>query len=193
VAVPTDGELWELFQRTGAILEGHFVLSSGLHSPKYIQCARLLQHPSLAAQACRALANRVHPLGKPAVVVGPALGGVIVAYELARALGVRGIFAEREGGKMALRRGFEIAPGENVLIAEDVVTTGRSSLEVAEVVEALEGRVVGVACLVDRRLEEGISLPVVSLLKLTIDAFPPEDCPLCRAGIPPTKPGSRPR
>ncbi len=192
MAALTEREILELFQRTGAILEGHFILSSGLHSPKYIQCARLLQYPNLARRACGALAERIPALGKPDVVIGPALGGIIVAYELARALGVRGMFTEREGGRMTLRRGFEITPGEDVLIAEDVVTTGRSSLEVAEVVEAWGGRVVGVACLVDRRVEEGLSLPVVSLLKLPIETFPPETCPLCRAGIPPIKPGSRP-
>ena len=189
----TEGEILELFQRTGAILEGHFILSSGLHSPKYIQCARLLQHPNLATRACRALAERIPALGKPDVVIGPALGGVIVAYELARALGVRRMFTERKEGKMALRRGFEIAPGEDVLIAEDVVTTGRSSLEVAEVVRAAGGNPVGIACLVDRRPDATEpKLPVISLLRIELETFSPEECPLCREGVPLVKPGSRP-
>jgi len=193
VAALTEREILELFRKTGAILEGHFLLSSGLHSPKYVQCARLLQHPALAERVCRALAARAAPLDPIDVVVGPALGGVIVAHELARALGVRGMFAEREAGRMTLRRGFEIVPGERVLIAEDVVTTGRSSLEVAELVTALGGTVVGAACLVDRRLGGELPFHLVSLVKLAIEAFPPEDCPLCRQGLPYTKPGSRPQ
>ena len=193
MAALTEREILELFRKTGAILEGHFLLSSGLHSPKYVQCARLLQHPALAERVCRALAARAAALDPIDVVVGPALGGVIVAHELARALGVRGMFAEREAGRMTLRRGFEIVPGERVLIAEDVVTTGRSSLEVAELVTALGGTVVGAACLVDRRLGGELPFHLVSLVKLAIEAFPPEDCPLCREGLPYTKPGSRPQ
>jgi orotate phosphoribosyltransferase len=193
VAALTEREILELFRKTGAILEGHFLLSSGLHSPKYVQCARLLQHPALAERVCRTLAARAAALGPIDVVVGPALGGVIVAHELARALGVRGMFAEREAGKMTLRRGFEIVPSERVLVAEDVVTTGRSSLEVAELVTALGGTVVGAACLVDRRLGGELPFSLVSLVKLAIEAFPPEECPLCRQGLPYTKPGSRPQ
>ena len=193
MAALTEREILELFRKTGAILEGHFLLSSGLHSPKYVQCARLLQHPALAERVCRALAARAAALDPIDVVVGPALGGVIVAHELARALGVRGMFAEREAGRMTLRRGFEIVPGERVLVAEDVVTTGRSSLEVAELVTALGGTVVGAACLVDRRLGGELPFHLVSLVKLAIEAFPPEDCPLCREGLPYTKPGSRPQ
>lgn len=193
MAALTEREILELFRKTGAILEGHFLLSSGLHSPKYVQCARLLQHPALAERVCRTLAARAAALGPIDVVVGPALGGVIVAHELARALGVRGMFAEREAGKMTLRRGFEIVPSERVLVAEDVVTTGRSSLEVAELVTALGGTVVGAACLVDRRLGGELPFSLVSLVKLAIEAFPPEECPLCRQGLPYTKPGSRPQ
>ncbi|HIP99361.1 TPA: orotate phosphoribosyltransferase [Candidatus Bipolaricaulota bacterium] len=193
MAALTEREILELFRKSGALLSGHFLLSSGLHSPKYVQCARLLQHPALAERVCRALAARAAALAPIDVVIGPALGGVIVAHELARALGGRGMFAERVAGRMTLRRGFEIAPGERVLIAEDVVTTGRSSLEVAELVTALGGSVVGAACLVDRRLGGELPFPLVSLVKLVIEAFPPEDCPLCREGLPYTKPGSRPR
>ena len=193
MAVLTEAEFLELLKDTGALLEGHFLLSSGLHSQKYVQCARLLQHPKLAERACRALAERVRSWGEVDAVVGPALGGIIVAHELARALGARGMFAEREAGRMTLRRGFEIVPGERVLIAEDVVTTGRSSLEVAELVASLGGKVVGVACLVDRRPGGGFPFPLVSLARLAIEAFPPEECPLCRRGLPVEKPGSRPQ
>lgn len=187
----TSDQVLGLLREAGALLEGHFLLSSGLHSPRYIQCARLLQHPALAERACGALAEKVRALGAVDAVVGPALGGIIVAYELARALGVRGLFAEREQGRMTLRRGFRIAPGERVLIAEDVVTTGRSSLEVAAVVDACGGNVVGVACLVDRRAQDDLTLPLVSLVKMAIETHPPETCPLCRRGLPLVKPGSR--
>jgi len=191
--VLTEAELWGLFETTGAVLKGHFLLSSGLHSPVYIQCAKLLQHPDLAERVCRALAGKVRGLGPVQAVVGPALGGIVVAYELARALGVRGMFAERDNGRMCLRRGFEVSPGERVLIAEDVVTTGRSSLEVAEVVRAAGGNPVGIACLVDRRPDATEpKLPVISLLRIELETFSPEECPLCREGIPLVKPGSRP-
>ncbi|MCD6540816.1 orotate phosphoribosyltransferase [Candidatus Bipolaricaulota bacterium] len=189
----TEAELWGLFETTGAVLKGHFLLSSGLHSPVYIQCAKLLQHPDLAERVCRALAGKVRGLGPVQAVVGPALGGIVVAYELARALGVRGMFAERDNGRMCLRRGFEVSPGERVLIAEDVVTTGRSSLEVAEVVRAAGGNPVGIACLVDRRPDATEpKLPVISLLRIELETFSPEECPLCREGVPLVKPGSRP-
>lgn len=189
----TEAELWGLFESTGAVLKGHFLLSSGLHSPVYIQCAKLLQHPDLAERVCRALAGKVRGLGPVQAVVGPALGGIVVAYELARALGVRGMFAERDNGRMCLRRGFEVSPGERVLIAEDVVTTGRSSLEVAEVVRAAGGNPVGIACLVDRRPDATEpKLPVISLLRIELETFSPEECPLCREGVPLVKPGSRP-
>jgi len=191
--VLTEAELWGLFETTGAVLKGHFLLSSGLHSPVYIQCAKLLQHPDLAERVCRALAEKVRGLGPVQAVVGPALGGIVVAYELARALGVRGMFAERDDGRMCLRRGFEVSPGERVLIAEDVVTTGRSSLEVAEVVRAAGGNPVGIACLVDRRPDATEpKLPVISLLRIELETFSPEECPLCREGVPLVKPGSRP-
>lgn len=191
MAALTASEVHRLLRETGALLEGHFLLTSGLHSPRYIQCARLLQHPALAERACRALAGKVRALGEVDVVVGPALGGIIVAHELARALGVRAMFTERDEGRMALRRGFTIAAGERAVIAEDVVTTGRSSLEVAEVVAAHGGLGVGVACLVDRRAKDDLALPVVSLVKMEIETYPPEECPLCRRGLPLVKPGSR--
>jgi len=192
VAALTEGEVLEMLKKTGALLDGHFLLSSGLHSARYIQCARLLQYPDQAARVGKALAERARLLGEVDVVVGPALGGIVVAHEVARALGVRAMFTERENTAMTLRRGFELRPGERVLIAEDVITTGRSSLEVAEVVQAQGGQAVGSACLVDRRGQErGLPWPGIALLKLHIENYPPEACPLCRQGAPLVKPGSR--
>lgn len=187
-------EVRELLRATGALWEGHFLLSSGLHSPQYIQCARLLQYPWHAEAVGRALAEKVRNLSVD-VVVGPALGGIIVAHELGRALGVRALFAEREGEKLVLRRGFSVEPGERVLLAEDVVTTGRSTAETAEVVAAFGGTVVAAACIVDRRgpAAEDLPFPLFSLLRLELETYPPEGCPLCRAGLPLEKPGSRPR
>jgi orotate phosphoribosyltransferase len=193
VAALTDKEVLELLVSTGAILDGHFLLSSGKHAARYIQCARLLQHPELAHRVCVALAERARNLGKIDAVIGAALGGIILAYELARVLGVRGMFTEREGGKMSLRRGFEIHRGERVLIAEDVVTTGRSSLEVAQVARTHGAEVVGIACIVDRQAKESVlPFPVVSASRMQIPIYEPADCPLChQQGIPPVKPGSR--
>jgi orotate phosphoribosyltransferase len=185
-------EVRELLWATGALWEGHFLLSSGLHSSRYIQCARLLQYPWHAETVGRALAEKVRDLSVD-VVVGPALGGILVAHELGRALGVRALFAEREGGKLALRRGFFIAPGERVLLAEDVVTTGGSTLETAEVVASFGGTVVAAACIVDRRGPgaKDLPFPLFALLRLELETYPPEECPLCQAGIPLEKPGSR--
>jgi orotate phosphoribosyltransferase len=151
-----------------------------------------LQYPWHAETVGRALAEKVRDLSVD-VVVGPALGGILVAHELGRALGVRALFAEREGGKLALRRGFFIAPGERVLLAEDVVTTGGSTLETAEVVASFGGTVVAAACIVDRRGPgaKDLPFPLFSLLRLELETYPPEECPLCQAGIPLEKPGSR--
>lgn len=188
-----EEEVTELLRATGALLEGHFLLSSGLHSPRYIQCARLLQYPWHAEAIGRALAERVRAFAVD-VVVGPALGGILVAHELARALGVRAMFAEREGPGLALRRGFALAPGERVLLAEDVVTTGGSLLETAEVVAQHGGEVVAAACIVDRRHpeKEVLPFPLVSLIRLFLETYAPDTCPLCQRGIPLEKPGSRP-
>ncbi len=187
-------EVRELLRATGALWEGHFLLSSGLHSSRYIQCARLLQYPWYAEAVGRALAELVRSVS-PDVVVGPALGGIIVAHELARALGVRAIFAEREGEKLVLRRGFALTSGEQAVIAEDVVTTGRSTLETAEVVTGHGGQVVAAVSVVDRRgpAAQRFPFPFLSLLRLELETYPPEGCPLCRAGIPLVKPGSRPQ
>jgi orotate phosphoribosyltransferase len=189
-ALPAEGVL-RLLRRTGALLEGHFLLSSGLHSDRYFQCARLLQHPRHAARAGRALAALCRPLGAQ-LVVSPALGGVIIGHEVGRALGVRAIFTEREQGVMRLRRGFEIAPGERVLVVEDVVTTGKSTLEAAVAVAGAGGAVVGLAAIVDRSAGVAFPYPFRSLLQLRVATYPPDSCPLCRDGaIPAVKPGSR--
>lgn len=187
-------EVMELLRATGALWEGHFLLSSGLHSSRYIQCARLLQYPWHAEAVGRALAELVRDF-RVEVAVGPALGGIIVAHELARALGVRALFVEREGEKLVLRRGFAIAAGERVVIAEDVVTTGGSTLETAKVVASHGGQVVAAVSVVDRRglAAKDLPFPLFSLVRLELDTYPPEACPLCQAGVPLIKPGSRPQ
>jgi orotate phosphoribosyltransferase len=187
---PTDWVL-RLLKRTEALLEGHFLLSSGLHSDRYFQCARLLQHPRRAARVGRAIADLCRPFGAQ-VVLSPALGGVVVGHEVARALGVRAIFTEREQGIMRLRRGFTIDPGERVLVVEDVVTTGKSTLEAAFAATAAGGLVVGLAAIVDRSGGLGFPYPFRSLLQLRVATYAPEVCPLCREGRQPAiKPGSR--
>lgn len=192
MAAPTEREVLEALQTTDAVLDGHFILSSGKHAARYIQCARLLQHPDLAERVCQLLGERAQACGPIDAVVGPAMGGIVVAYELARVLGVRGLFTERQDGQMTLRRGFEISAGERVLIAEDVITTGRSSLEVADVLTKIDATILGIACIVDRTLGVGdLPFPVISAVRLEIDAFEPEDCPLCQKGLPAVKPGSR--
>lgn len=173
------------------ITQGHFQLSSGRHSEEYMQCARLLQYPTEAERVGQALAALFQDQ-KVEVVVGPALGGVIIAYEVARALGVPSLFAEREGGKMCLRRGFTIQPQERVLVIEDVVTTGGSVREVLELLQSHHGEIVGVGAIVDR--SEGkvsFDYPFHTLLSHSIISYEPESCPLCKAGIPMVKPGSR--
>lgn len=176
---------------TGALLEGHFRLSSGLHSDRYVQCALLLQHPQLAERVGQDLAARLRAAGVVAdVVVGPALGGVVVAHEVARALGVRALFAEREGASLALRRGFAINQGERVLIAEDVITTGRSARETAALVQAAGGLVVGYVAVVERAQDHGLQ-PSFALWQVRPQTFAAADCPLCASGSTPYKPGSR--
>ena len=185
----------ELLRESGALLEGHFRLSSGNHAARYVQCARLLEDPRRAERVCAWLAEKIRSTAGSAaeVVVGPAIGGIVVAYELARALGVRAMFTERVDGAMTLRRGFSLCAGQQVWIAEDVVTTGKSLLETADVVAAHGGAVAGIACIVDRRpADVTLPFPIVSALKMEIEIFPPEACPLCAEGIPVVKPGSRP-
>ena len=188
-----------LLKETGAMLEGHFLLSSGLHSDRYFQCAKLLQYPDKAAQALEAAARQIRSRmesGELAVdaVVGPAMGGIIVAYELGRQLGLPAFFTERDdSGNMSLRRGFEIKPGMNILIAEDVVTTGKSSGECAAVLEALGAKVAALACLVDRRSSgvHDIKWPMFPAIKLAVESWEASSCELCKKGIPAVKPGSR--
>lgn len=174
-----------------ALLEGHFLLSSGRHSNRYIQCARLLQYPDKAEKVLEIVADKLKDVNFD-VIVGPAMGGIIVAYELGRQTGKPAIFTERENGVMVLRRGFEIEKGQKVLISEDVVTTGKSSLETAEVIESLGGQVVGIACIADRDSSGDIKYPVYSAIKLHVESWDKSDCPLCKEGIPYIKPGSRP-
>lgn len=176
----------------GAYLQGHFKLTSGLHSDRYLQCARYLQAPSRAEAAGRQLAARLKGAGAH-LVAAPALGGVIIGHEVARALDVPFLFTERSDGVMALRRGFVVEPGSRVLVVEDVVTTGGSTREVMEVMTALGGVVVGAGSIVNRSGQENpfAPLPYSALLTLEVPTYRPESCPLCAAGVPLVKPGSR--
>jgi orotate phosphoribosyltransferase len=191
-------EVIELLKKSGAMLEGHFLLSSGRHSDRYFQCARLFQYPDKAARALKALAERIRAdmaAGRLAVdaVAGPALGGIIVAYELGRQLGLPAFFTERdEGGAMTLRRGFTIERGQRVLIAEDVVTTAKSSGECAAALQSLGAEITGLACLVDRRLEDlELPWPFYAACRVEAENWDAADCGLCERGLPLVKPGSR--
>ena len=187
----TENELLDIFRRHSALLEGHFILSSGLHSDRYVQCAQVLQHPRVAEQLCSQLADRLRHL-KPSVVAAPALGGVLVAHEVARALGVRAIFTERQEGAMTLRRGFSLEPGEPTLVVEDVITTGLSTRETIQCIEQAGGNVVGAGSLIDRSGGTAdLGMTKASLINLKIQNYNPAECPLCKAGIPAVKPGSR--
>lgn len=187
----TEKEVLDLFVKQGALLEGHFKLSSGLHSGKYLQCALVLQYPDIAEKLSRALANKFSA-EKVDVVIGPALGGVTLAYEVARAIGARGLFTERQYGKMVLRRGFSISKGEKALVVEDVVTTGGSTKEVVALIKSLGADVIGVGSIIDRSTED-IDFGVLfeSLAKVSVNTFEEKYCPLCKSNIPVTKPGSR--
>jgi orotate phosphoribosyltransferase len=181
------------------MLEGHFLLSSGRHSDKYFQCARLFQYPDRAAAVFVPLAEQIRAAIASAtlavdVVVGPAIGGIVAAYELGRQLGLPAFFTERDdSGKMSLRRGFEVRNGERILICEDVITTGKSSGESAKVLEALGAKVTAVACVVDRRGPEAEDLawPLYAACKIGAANWDPADCVLCKKGVPAVKPGSR--
>ena len=186
----TGDDVLKMFDETGALLKGHFLLSSGLHSPQYMQCALLLAHPKRAEQLGAALAE-LSP-DKPDLVVSPAMGGLIIGQEVARAFGARHYFAERDNGVMTLRRGFSIKPGETIVVVEDVVTTGKSSQEVIDLLESRGGKVTRVMSVVDRSGgDTKLKVPRRSLLQLSIPSYKPEDCPLCRQGQPFIKPGSR--
>jgi len=187
----TRDDLLDLYRRSGALLEGHFRLTSGLHSPGYLQCALVLQHPRDAEALGRAIADRVRELGAT-VVLSPALGGLVIGHEVGRALGVRAIFAERQDGKLALRRGFTIEPTDRVLVVEDVMTTGGSTRETIEVAKAAGGQVIGTASIVDRSGGTiRFDVPFSSLLDIALPTYEPEQCPLCAQGLPVVKPGSR--
>jgi orotate phosphoribosyltransferase len=188
----TREQLLKVLEEVGAVRQGHFELSSGLHSGTYIQCAAVLQYPNHAEAIGRAIADEFRDL-KVSCVVSPALGGVIVGHEVARAMGTRAIFVERDrSGQMALRRGFEIRPGERTLVVEDVWTTGGSTRETLGVVEQSGGLAVAAGAIIDRsggRLE--LNVPAEALLEMEVPSYEPDDCPLCRAGGVPMRPGSR--
>ncbi len=194
---PQAAAVMELFRSTGAYLQGHFRLTSGLHSAEYLQCALVLQHPSAAENLGRQLAEAIRALTKEpvSVVVSPALGGLIIGHEVARALGTRFLFTERdpETRKMSLRRGFHIAPGETAVVIEDVITTGGSTLDVVEVLQSAGARVVAAASIIDRSGGQAdVKAPRAALVTMQVAAHYPEQCPLCAAGVPVVKPGSRP-
>jgi len=190
-----DLDILALFRETGAYLSGHFLLTSGLHSAAYLQCARVLQFPEHAARLGAALASALRPLA-PAVdlVVSPAMGGLIIGHEVARALGVRHIFTERgDNRKMLLRRGFAIESGERAVVIEDVITTGVSTREVVELLQAGGATVAAAASIIDRSGGAAdVGVPRAALATLQVETWPPGDCPLCLQGLPAIKPGSRP-
>jgi orotate phosphoribosyltransferase len=187
----TEAEVLTIFRRSGALLEGHFRLSSGLHSPGYLQCALVLQHPREAETLGAALGNLVRELGVQ-TVLSPALGGIVIGQEVGRALGVRAIFAERQDGTLTLRRGFTLEPGEKVLVVEDVVTTGGSTRETMDVARAAGATVVGACAIVDRSGgKQGLDVPFLALLPMDVKAYKEDQCPLCQQGLPVVKPGSR--
>ncbi len=180
----------QLFLDNGALLKGHFLLSSGLHSDRYLQCALVLAQPGAAEQLGRELAKKSGL--KPDLVVSPAMGGLMIGHEVARAFGVRHFFTERQDGTMVLRRGFSIKPGEKVVVVEDVVTTGKSTKEVFEVLRAAGAEVIGAVSVVDRSEgKSNLGAPYTSLWAVSVPAWKPEGCPSCQAGIPVVKPGSR--
>ena len=186
-------EVMKKFEDAGAIQKGHFKLTSGVHSDTYIQCAQVMQYPGFMHNLCSELGRKFR--GEDIdVIIGPAIGGIIISHVMAQVLGpwVRAIFTERENGKMTLRRSFEIKKDEKVLVVEDVTTTGGSVREVIDIVKSRKGKVVGVGVLIDRsggRIDFGVKMK--SLLTLDIKSYQPEECPLCKKGIPVVKPGSR--
>jgi len=187
----TEAEVKDLFVKYGAILEGHFLLTSGLHSGMYVEKFQVLQYPKATEQLCAGFADKFKD-EKIDVVIGPVTGGIILAHETAKHFGTRAIFAERDNGRMAIKRGFEIKPGERVLIVEDIVTTGGSVMEVIDVVKEWGGVVAGVAMLVDRSGGAvDFGAPAKALLTLNIKTYAPDNCPLCQQGLPLVKRGSR--
>ncbi|WP_264374923.1 MULTISPECIES: orotate phosphoribosyltransferase [unclassified Wolbachia] len=188
-----DNTIIKEFEEAGAILQGHFVLSSGLHSNTYIQCAKIFENPSRAMNVCELLANKIRKeLIEPIdLILSPAIGGIIVGYEIGRQLGIRTIFCERVNGKFELRRGFEIKQGEKILLIEDVITTGKSSLEAVKCAEEKGGKVVAGASLIKRNSETKLPFPVISLIELNIKNYSEEELPSELKQLPIMKPGSR--
>ena len=185
----TREEILTIFRETGVMLEGHFQLTSGRHSDKYMQCARLFQYPDVAERFAKELADKFSDVN---LVAGPAIGGIILAYEVSRQLSVRNVYAERENGQMTLRRGFDIPKGARVLVVEDVVTTGGSVREVMGLVRQMGGEVVGVGSIVDRsngKVDFGV--PFEAVLSMEVVSWEADQCPLCRERWPLVKPGSR--
>jgi len=193
VSTATSQRAVDFMLESGALMKGHFRLTSGLHSDEYCQCAKVLEHPEIASELGRMLADRFRDESID-IVVSPAIGGIVIGYEVARALGVRAIWAERDGGNMTLKRGFRLTPGERALIIEDVVTTGGSVKEVAGVVAEAGAEIVGFGFIMDRS-REPMNLPARTEALLEgrkMKTYQPDDCPLCSDGIPVEKPGSRP-
>lgn len=186
----TPEEILAIFKESNALLDGHFQLTSGLHSPNYFQCAKVLQYPSNAERLCGVIASWFREKQIDAVIA-PALGGIVVGQEVARQLGARSMFTERKDGLMMLRRGFTITSGERILVCEDVVTTGGSVLEVIGIVRALGGTVCGVGAVVDRSGGTSGIPDLVATIALNVVTYKPEACPLCAQGVPIDKPGSR--
>jgi orotate phosphoribosyltransferase len=194
---PQAEAVLELFRETGAYLQGHFLLTSGLHSGEYIQCALVLRHPAAAEKLGRMLADEIRKIvaAPPMLVVSPALGGLIIGHEVARALGTPFLFTERDPAtrKMSLRRGFTVQPGDTAVVIEDVITTGGSTQDVIDVLTQAGATVLAAGSIIDRSGGRAqLSVPRTALATLQVAAHYPEECPLCKQGIPAVKPGSRP-
>jgi orotate phosphoribosyltransferase len=184
-------QVLDLFRQSGALHEGHFRLTSGLHSERYLQSALVLQYPDLAARLGEAIGDRVRHL-QPSVVLSPALGGIVIGQEVGRALAIRAIFAERQDGRLLLRRGFTVSSDDRVLVVEDVVTTGGSTRETIEVARAAGATVVGASAIIDRGSDPSrVGVPLFSLVQMDVPTYQPDSCPLCEKGLPVVKPGSR--
>lgn len=189
--ISNENNILEIFKKTGALLQGHFLLTSGRHSNMYFQCAKVLQYPEYTEQVCSIIADYFKNY-EIDTVISPAMGGIIVGQEVARQLNKRSIFAEREDKKLTLRRGFTITKGEKILVCEDVVTTGGSVFEVIEIVKEQGGEVVGIGFIVDRSNGKvDFGYPQKSTMKMEVVSYSPDECPLCKENIPVVKPGSR--
>ena len=187
----TRDEVLDLFRKSGALLEGHFRLTSGLHSPGYLQCALVLAQPEFAGTLGRALGDRMRRVS-PTVVLSPAIGGIVIGHEVGRALGVPALVAERQDGTLTLRRGFTLSAADRVLVVEDVLTTGGSTRETIEVAKAAGAKVVGAASIVNRSGGAvSFTVPLESLLDYSLPTYEQDKCPLCAQGLPVVKPGSR--